>query len=292
MAYDAEILAGVGAPWGYNSNTTSAQIDVVLPIPLSAFNSSTQDFPNYLLSAPLTLQIDLASVARALYKGATATITDYQISNTYLIYQACELPAAFIEAERMAVKSSPFIMNLTSTLSVQVPQSLLSSYSLGLNCSSLRAVFIAPSSLSSYSVSSVVNYARDTVDASSNPVYNGSGVNAICFIDGNQINSAIFDTPQMVFQGLKNALHHNLQGSVLYSSPFGLTQYINNGYVIAWDTTNFDEESSLFAGSPCTTLNLQLSGYNYSGNNTLCTLITVYDVLLAFEADGTIAIKR
>jgi hypothetical protein len=151
---------------------------------------------------------------------------------------------------------------------------------------------VIPSSLANYSVSSVVNFARDTVDASSNPAYNGAGTNAIVFVDGNQINSAIFDTPQMVFQGLKNCLHHNLQASILYSSPLTLAQYITNGYVIGWDMTSFDDESSLFAGTPCTTLNIQLTGYNNSGINALCTIVVVYDVLLAFEADGTIAIKR
>jgi hypothetical protein len=295
LAGDASILAGVGMPMTITA-TTSAFIDLVLPLPLSAFNSSTQDFPNYLLSAPLTLQLDMASVARALYAGAGVTYSDYTISNTYLIYQACELPASYVEAERMAVRSSPFIMNLTSTLNVQVPASILTSYSLGLNASSVRAVFVLPSNGASPAVGTQLQYIRDTGDAN----YSGSGTNAIVFVDGNQINSAIFDNPAMVFQGLKNALHHNLQGSVIYSSPSMSGYYVASGsqpwtkqlYAIGWDLTSFDDESSLFAGTPCTTLNLQLTGYGSSYPTYLSTIIVVYDILLAFEADGTIQIKR
>ena len=295
LSGDASMLAGVGLPMTITA-TTSAFIDLVLPLPLSAFNSSTQDFPNYLLSAPLTLQLDMASVSRALYAGAGVTYSDYTISNTYLIYQACELPASYVEAERMAVRSSPFIMNLTSTLNVQVPASILTSYSLGLNASSVRAVFVLPSNSASPAVGTQLQYIRDTGDAN----FNGSGTNAIVFVDGNQINSAIFDTPSMVFQGLKNALHHNLQGSVIYSSPSMSGAYIASAsqpwtkqfYALGWDLTSFDDESSLFAGTPCTTLNLQLTGYGSANPTYLSTIIVVYDVLLAFESDGTIQIKR
>jgi len=61
---------------------------------------------------------------------------------------------------------------------------------------------------------------------------------------------------------------------------------------IGWDLTSFDEESSLFSGTPCTTLNLQLTSYGAQNPSYLSTIIVVYDVLIAFEADGTIQIRR
>ena len=293
LVSDANVLMGVGGNFGYSLGAnTSAQIDLVLPLPLSLFNSATQDFPNFLLSAPMTLQVDLASVARGIFVGATATVTDYTVSNTFLVYQAIECPPAYVEAERMAIKSSPYIMALTSTLSVQVPASILTSYSIGLNASSLRAVFALPSNGANYVSTTQLQYARDCVDAGNTPPNNGAGTNAIIYIDGNQINSAIFDTIPMCFQGLKNALHHNLQGSVLFSSPSTLQTYISQFYALGWDTSSFDDESSLFAGSPVTTLNVQLTGYGSAHPTYLYTLICVYDVLLAFTADGTMEVKR
>ena len=298
LSADALLMAGVGQAWTYNS-TTGAQIDLVLPLPLSVFNSSTQDFPNFLLSAPLTLQIDLASLARAIYKGSGITaLTDYTITNTYLVYQACELPSAYVEAERMAVKSSPYIMNLTSTLNVQIPASIATSYSLGLNASSVRAVFVLPSNGAGYSSSTQLQYIRDTTDYNASYAFSGAGTNAIVFVDGNQINSAIFDTPVMCFQGLKNALHHSLQGSVIYSSPpmasatLAASPFVSQFYALGWDLTSFDDESSLFAGTPCTTLNIQLTGYGAQNPTYLSTLIVVYDVLVAFESDGSLQVKR
>ena len=292
LAADGQILCGVGCPFNYYPATgLTSFIDLVLPLPLSVFNSATQDFPNYLLSAPLTLQIDLASVARAIFRGATATITDYTVSNTYLVYQAVELPASYVEAERMAVKSSPFIMPLTSTLAVQVPASIMTSYSLGLNASSVRAVFVLPSNGAGYSSATQLEYIRDTVDGAATG-WNGAGVNNIVFVDGNQINSAIFDNPVMCFQGLKNALHHNLQGSILYPSPCPLANYITQFYALGFDLTSYDDEASLFSGTPCTTLNIQLTGSGATQPTYLSTIIVVYDVLLAFEADGTMQVKR
>lgn len=293
LTFDAQILAGVNATFIYQSGTNTI-IDLVIPLPLSIFNSSTQDFPAFLLSAPLTIQIDLASVGRALYRGATATITDYTVQNTFLIFQACELPASYVEAERAAVKSSPYIMNITNSLNVQVPASILTSYTLGLNCSSLRAVFVLPSNNTTYASQTQLQYIRDTGDAPNGGAYTGAGgSNAIVFVDGNQINSAIYDSPAMVFQGLKNALHHNLQASVLQPSVSTSVTFLSQFYAIGWDLTSFSDEGSLFAGTACTNLNLQLTNYaQTNGGANLCTILACYDVLVCFEADGTIQTKR
>lgn len=293
LTFDAQILAGVNATFIYQSNTNTI-VDLVIPLPLSIFNSSTQDFPAFLLSAPLTIQIDLASVGRALYRGSAATITDYTVQNTFLIFQACELPASYVEAERAAVKSSPYIMNITNSLNVQVPASILTSYTLGLNCSSLRAVFVLASNGSTYASATQLQYIRDTGDAPNGGAYTGAGgSNAVVYVDGNQINSAIYDSPAMVFQGLKNALHHNLQASVLQPSVATSVTYLSQFYAIGWDLTSFSDEGSLFAGTACTNLNLQLTNYaQTNGGANLCTILACYDVLVCFEADGTIQTKR
>ena len=293
LSTDANINMGVGGLFTYAADHLSAQIDLVLPLPLSFFNSSTIDVPMYLLSAPLTLQLDLASVSRAIFAGsAAAGVTDYTVSQTYLVYQAVELPNAFIEAQRMAVKSSPFVMNLLNSMSVQVPASILSSYSLGLNASSVRACFVLPSNSATYSSTAQLQYIRDTVDSNVAPIFSGSGTNAILFVDGNQVNSAIYDTPAMIFSQLKQALHHNQQGAMIYPSICTKATFLTNYYAIGFDLTNFSDESTIFSGTPCTTLNLQLTGYGTVGANYLYTIIVLYDVLIAIEENGTIQVKR
>jgi hypothetical protein len=295
LSTDASVLLGVGQPFYAAAGvTTSAVIDCIIPLPFSAFQSSTQDWPMYLMSAPLTIQLDLGSVARSMFAGAGSTVTEFTVSNTYLVYQAVELPQAYVEAERQAVRTHPFIMPLTSSLNVQVPNSILTSYTLGLNASSVRAVFVMPTNVSSYATGTQLQYIRNGVDGAP---YSGSGVNAIVFVDGNQINSAIYDTAAMQFSALKNALHHNLQGSVLYPSALvsgisALASYTTDLFTVGWDLTSFDAESSLFAGTPCTNINLQLTGLGSGAPNNLATIIVLYDVLVAIEADGTVQVKR
>jgi hypothetical protein len=293
---DAKILSGVGASFTYTS-TTSAFMDLVLPLPLSMFNSATIDVPAYLLSAPLTLQIDLASVARALFQGSTAVVSEYTITNTYLVYQACELPPAFVDAERQMAKTSPFIMNLTSTMAVQVPASIMTSYTLGLNASSVRNVFVLPSNVSSYASATQIQYFRDV-----SAVMTGAGTNAIVYVDGNQINSCIIDTVPMALAQLKQALHHNLQGSVIYASPNFAnvsagaaisSPFISQFYALGFDLTSFDDEGTIFGSTAASQINIQLTGYGVTASGAnLNTIIIYYDVLCAFEADGTIQIKR
>jgi len=303
LSTDAGILMGIGAQF-YSVSATSAYLDLVLPLPLAALQSATQDFPAYLLSAPLTLQIDLASIARAINVSGTATVTEYSVSNTFLLFQAVELPSAFIEAERMAVKSSPYVMSITNTLAVQVPQSILTSYTLGLNASSIRGAALLPSNAASYAVGTPLQYLRSGSDDGTNGASgNGAGMNNQIYLDGNLINSNIVDNVANTFYMLKQFMHHNIQSNVLYPSPTalvpadasaahgpGTSTYCTKYYAVGWDTTSFDEESTIFGGVPATNVNFQCVGY--TNPTYLVTVLIFFDVLLAFGEAGQISVKR
>jgi hypothetical protein len=311
LSQDASILLGMGQQW-YVVGATSSYIDVVLPLPLSIFQSETQNFPCHLLSAPLTIQIDLASLGRAIIAGGTVACSEYTVENTFLLYQAVELPSAMIEAERMAVRSAPYVMTCTNSMNVQVPQNILTSYTLGLNASSIRGVFLLPSSIVSYSVGSQVYYLRATADCEFNVLTsgNGSGVNAQLYFDGNLVNSNIVDNVANTFFMMKQFMHHNIQGSIIQPSHAppalsatlarsgqGASAYVNQSFCLAFDSTSFDEESTIFGGVPATNVNIQLNGYGvaFTGGataNNLVTISVLYDVLVAFGEDGTISVKR
>jgi len=306
---DASLFLGMGQQW-YVVGATSSYIDLVLPLPLSIFQSPTNNFPAHLLSAPLTIQIDLASLGRAIIAGGTVACSEYTVSNTFLIYQAVELPSAMIEADRQAVRSSPFVMTCTNTLSVQVPQNILTSYTLGLNASSIRGVMLLPSSIVSYSVGSQLYYLRSCSDAyfGNQTSGNGSGVNAQLYFDGNLINSNIVDNVPNTFMMMKQFMHHNLQvvtqpspnppalSATLNQSGLGASLYCNQLYVVGFDTSSFDDESTIFPGTPATNVNIQLNGYGATlagaTSSNLVTVCVLYDVLVAFGEDGTISVKR
>lgn len=309
LSNDASIFLGMGQQWYVNGGTS--YIDVCVPVPLSLFQSSTQNFPCHLLSAPLTLQIDLASLARGILGGATVAPTEFTVSNTFLVYQAIELPSELIQAERLAVRSSPFVMTCTNTMSVQVPQNILTSYTLGLNASSIRGVMILPSSVSSYAVSSQVFYVAGRADCNFNVLTDGggSGINAQIYLDGNLVNSNIVDNVANTYMMLKQFMHHNLQGSILQPSPnpptlsttltsagVGASSYVNQQFVLGFDCTSFDEESTIFGGVPATNVNIALTGYGATiggaTSSNLVTLSVLFDVLVAFGEDGQMSCKR
>jgi hypothetical protein len=195
-----------------------------------------------------------------------------------------------MEAERHAVESGhPFIMNLTSWLNVQVNQSVLSSYTLGLNASSLRSAFVGILGTNAYASGTAIQYVRPFADSAAGGW--GQAVNAQLYLDGNVKNSSIFDNPVMQLIQLKQALHNNIQSSVIMASPGSFGNYVNNYSWLGFDCISFGDEDTIFGGSPVSNLNIQLTGLN--GNGTyLAYVLCLYDVLLAFGPGGVMEVKR
>jgi hypothetical protein len=243
LANDGQIQAGICRAFDSVSATTQ-QMDICIPLNLSCFNNSQIDFPLYLCKNPLTLQIDLASFARTISTGATTAATDYTVSQVYLNYEVLEVPHSMIEAERHAVQGGhPFIMPLQSWLNVQVPMSILSSYTIGANCSSVRGVYVLPYNGASYSSApGADNYARNTSDDATKW---GSGIDAKLYIDGNVKNSSIWDNAIIQFTELKQALHNNIQASVINPSLSTFYSYMNNYFALGFDCVSFDDESTI-----------------------------------------------
>jgi len=249
---DASLLLGIGSQPVYVS-ATSSYVDVVLPVPLSIFQSATQDFPAYLLSAPLTLQIDLASVARAVAVTGTnaVTCTEYSVSNTFLLFQAVELPSALIEAERMAVKSSPYVMTASSTL----------------------AVHGSGVSAQVYFDGNLIN--SNIVDNVANTFYMLKQ-----FMHHNVQGNILQPSP--IAQVISAVAAERGPGS---------NTYCRNYYSLGFDTTSFDEECTIFGGLPATNVNIQLAGYDVNPT-FLVTVLIFFDVLVAFGSEGSMSVKR
>lgn len=289
LGYEAQATMGIARQWDIAADGLNSYIDLCLPLPLSCFNNSQIDFPLFLARNPMTLQLDIASFARAVTVGAATLGADVQISNAYLCYEVLEVPHSLIEAERSAVQGGhPFIMPLQSWLNVQVPESVLSSYTLGLNASSLRACFVNIVNAASYASGTPIQYIRDTTDASTAW---GSGINAQLYLDGNVKNSSIFDTPVMQLIQLKQALHNNIQSSVVMPSVSTFAGYNANYFALGFDCTSFDDEATVFGGSPVSNVNIQLTGFT-AHPTYIANVMCLYDTLLAFQADGVMEVKR
>jgi hypothetical protein len=241
----------------------------------------------------MTLQLDIASLARSITTGATTACTEITVSNAYLCYEVLEVPHSLIEAERSAVQGGhPFIMPLQSWLNVQVNESVLSSYTLGLNASSLRSAFVSIMNASSYASGTQIQYIRDFADGPTNTLLWGAGVNAQLYLDGNIKNSTIYDVPTVQFLSLKQALHNNIQSSVVQPSVSSFSGYNKNYFALGFDCTSFDDAGTIFGGSPVSNANFQLTGLTSANGAYIAYVLCLYDTLLAFQADGIMEVKR
>lgn len=293
LSFEGQCAMGVARPWDTAPTGTNAYIDLCLPIPLSCFNNSSIDFPLFLARNPMTLQLDMASLARTITTGATTACTEYTVSNAYLCYEVLEVPHSLIEAERSAVQGGhPFIMPLQSWLNVQVNESVLSSYTLGLNASSLRSAFVSILNASSYASGTQIQYLRDFADGPANTLFWGAGINAQLYLDGNIKNSTIFDAPTVQFIQLKQALHNNIQSSVVQPSVSNFAGYLKNFFALGFDCTSFDDEGTIFGGSPVSNVNVQLTGLTSANGAYIAYVMCLYDTLLAFQQDGIMEVKR
>jgi hypothetical protein len=237
----------------------------------------------------MTLQVDFASFARAIFKGTAIAVTDYTVSNMFLCYEVLEVPGSLIEAERHAIQSSPFVMPLTSWMNTQVTTSVLNSYNLGLNTSSLRAVYVLPLGSTGYANNAATNYVRPFDDEKEQW---GSGVDFKVYLDGSIKNSSINSDPVMQFTMLKQALHNSVQANVHAPGKATFAEYNANYNAVGVDCLSFDDDASLFGGSSCTNLNIQAQKLKSASNDYLSTVLICYDSILAISGDGLCEVKR
>ena len=270
--------------------------DICLPVPHSCFNSE-RDFPLYLLGpgTPLSLQIDLSAITRALKLSTTIapTSTNFTLTQASLCYEAVDLPGEFVDSMRMRVKSSPFIIPQLSYIVTQLPLSALASYTCGLNVSSLRAAYIVPFGAATYSTDPTVIFSYNRAGAGDVGITatggNYTGTNIQLFCDGRLINSVNLDNPAMSFAALKQALNGSITNSLVPSISSRET-YKQSYFAIGVDATAFGDQSTVLGGTPCSQATISLT--NWQANSTfLATVIFAYDSLLVIR-DGVVEVKR
>jgi len=288
-------LAQIGIPQATTTNST-LYWDIALPVVHSMFNSE-RDFPLYLLGpgTPLSIQMDLTSITRAL-KLATSGVTvanNFTLTQASLCYEAVDLPGEFVDSMRSRIKSSPFVLPQLSYIVTQLPLSALASYTVGVNCSSIRAAYVVPFSANSYSTDPTVAFNYNRAGATDVGITitagNYTGTNWQVFADGRLVNSINCDNPAITFAELKQALNGSVSNPLLPSIATRET-YKQCYFALGMDLTAFGDESCVLGGTPASQLTLSLS--TWQGNPSfLATVIIAYDSLLVFK-DGIVEVKR
>jgi hypothetical protein len=301
LASSGNVMLAVAQPatpetWSSAAQASTFSWDVCLPVIHSVFNG-IQDFPLYLMSGtPLSLQYDMTALTRAMKIATTAgyTSSGFTLSNAQLCFECVDLPAEFINSQRMAVKSNPFIIPQISYMNVQLPYSALASYTVGVNCSSVKGVFLVPFGAASYSSdpATLFNYNRagfaDYTLGSSLAKF--TGTNFQVFADGRLVNSIQIDTPAMEWSALQQALNGSIS-NIVTGSVAKLSTYLNNHFALGLDLTCYNDESTVLSGTPASQLTISLT--NAQANSTfLVTVIISYDSLLLIGENGAVEVKR
>ncbi len=291
---DATITIGMGSNF-IPISATQSYLDLCLPLPIGAFQGN-QDFPAWALTSPVSIQLDLASYARAIFAGSTVAGTEYQCQNNFLCYEAVDLPSEVVDSLRSSVNSSPFILSTSEWLNMQAPMSALASYSIGMNASSVNGVFVLPLNATGYTAGTQMNYTRNFTDMAQTggtvfSANGGSGVGYQIYLDGRLVNSTNVDNYSTQFAQLKQALTNSPGQNVQNTSAFtNVAEYLNKLFALGVDTLAFSDESTLMGGSPCSNLTIQIQGA--SQTSFLTTILINYNTLLAFGPNGVIEVKR
>lgn len=305
LTTDGSNLMAIGQAANKSTTLTTGGFvywDVCLPMPHSCFNSET-DFPLYLLSSdnPLSVEINLTPITRAIRYGTLAVPigNDYTVSRISLCYETISLPIEFTDSMRQRIKSSPFVIPQSSYLITQMPISALANYNVGLNMSSLKAVYILPTNTSTYSSNNIttgangitLQYSRTSANdfTVAGTTADFSGTNVQLFCNNNLINTVNLDNSIATFTALKQALNGSIAD---YLKPSICTRlnYIYNHYAIGINTTNFSDNSTIMCGTEAKDAQIILTNFTTNTGN-LANIIFNYDSLIIIK-NGKITTKR
>ena len=219
-------LAGPAASTGFldvagGGGVNTQSVDVCIPLYSNLFNSDMA-FPLALLSQPLMIQLDLATVGQAFYiSGAGGAVNDalYHVDNVQLCYDAISPEPSFIQTlkAQLAQTGKMWSMPFTSCLSVQA-QANAGTVTLnqGLGLSSLKAYVI------------LMQENPSLVGSLKGSTRNGLA-NLRCFIDGQQTSSLVQDTVASQFAQLQKCF--GLLGDVSRTTAApGIVSTYNNDY--------------------------------------------------------------
>lgn len=224
-------------------------IDVCIPV-LSNLMQNEKGFPLALLSAPLLIQLDLASWGRAFYSTAGAAYDNFRVSQAQFCYDLITPSAEYLSSLRAEiVKGKLYQIPFVSTLSASVARnSTTTTYTMGAGLSSLMAatytIIAAPSDVTSEKYMISDNTLGDAAEGSTN---------FRLLLDGNQQSSVVQNTVssryasmQCAFGMLGDTLHTSADAGEFVAAP---AVSVFNCDATAYNSRNF------LGGQGCTMVN-------------------------------------
>lgn len=277
-------------------------IELSVPILCGLFNNKELSFiPLELMSSPLTLTIDWATVNNCI-NALTTAVSEYACSAIQLVYESVSPPVDYVNELRSGLmQGRVWSIPYTTVISAQTQNSSTVSYNMSLNASSVDAFFYGqtPSFTANTSTLTTKQFA---VSTGSSIAGDFTTVNRRLYADGNLINSVpSLNSDTMMLREMFRAVEAGFVSDVYQTPPFStlgsngvanasLGTYRAQFYAGGFNLKPFFEENLCMAGTPVSVLNYQKD--DYSGADGILYMYAFVSNIAVLDASGALSVIR
>jgi len=310
--------------WGENNNssvsyntslTTNAQVNAqntqyvadatglvyykyTLPL-VSGFlngNSEQNCIGLELLSSPLQIQLDWATITQAFY--ATVAPTAYTISELSLIYQTVDIGREYVDGLRqsMAGMNKFFSCPYSTIISTQTQYTASLSYNFSVNSSSVSA-FMYGVILAANAQTSATTSKFFSASVGSTAINDASNISRRLLADGNSVyNLALYNSDSLLVRELVRCLTNivnpdNIRFLFNAAGNTGINgTFRGSSYLVSFNLRAFSDASLCMCGTPVSTFNLVLTDANTIAAGDQITMFCVVDKIAVIDGSGAISI--
>jgi hypothetical protein len=283
--------AGVGGSGG--------PIELSIPLCSGLLNNNELSFiPLELLSSPLTIQVDWATVNNAIFALTTA-VTEFTCSNVSLVYESVNPPMEYVSELRQGLlQGKVWSIPYTTVVSAETSNTSTVSYNFSLNASSVDAFFYGACNAETAPTSTLTS--KYFVCATGSSVASDfTTMNRRLYADGNLVTSMpSINSDTLLFRELMRAVQGGFVNDVQTTIPFSSVGLIPNVggsqrgqfYAGGFNLKNFNEEGLCMSGTPVSVLNLQID--NYSTASGILYMYAFLSQIAIIDASGAISVLR
>jgi len=262
-------------------------------------NKELSMIPLELMSSPLTIQIDWATVNNSIY-GLTTAVTDFTVSNVQLCYESINPPQQYINELRQGLaQGKVFSIPYSTVISAQTANSSTVSYNMSLTSSSVESFFYG--ALQSFNLNnstlksgwfSCATGATDGLDFVT--------MNRRLYADGSLVaQQPSINSDTLLFRELMRAVQGGFCGTDVYntvpvSNKGWSTQnpgsFRSSFYCGGFNLKNFNEANLTMEGTPVSILNFQKDDYALADG--ILYMYAFVSQIALIDASGSISIVR
>ncbi|NBX73056.1 MAG: hypothetical protein EBQ89_02025 [Alphaproteobacteria bacterium] len=276
-------------------------VELSVPIYSGLLNNKELSFiPLELMSSPLTITFDWATVNNAIFALTTA-VSEYACSAIQLVYESVSPPVEYTNELRAGLmQGRVWSIPYCSVISAQTQNNSSVSYNMSLNASSVDAFFFGATQSFNANTSTLTSKVFASATGSS-IAGDFTTVNRRLYADGNLINSVpSLNSDTMLVREMLRAVEGGFVSDVYQTPCFSTVG--NNGavaqvgtlrgqfYAGGFNLKPFFEENLCMAGTPVSVLNFQKD--DYSGSDGILYMYAFTSAIAIIDASGAISVIR